>query len=146
MIVTGSDFDSYANLSHEVAHYWWSKADFINEPWLNESFANYSMYLVLEAYDPERYQSILDRDTQTSKDLPPVMDATLFSKNAFPVYYTKGGILLKQLEQRIGKQKMMVLLRHRISKHIESTTAFLDEIETLYGKDDRHYFETLLNE
>ena len=146
MIITGPDFNSYSNLSHEVAHYWWSDADFIEEPWMNESFANYSMYLVEEEFNPTQYPNLLERYKKQAEKAPPVASATLFSENSYPSYYIKGSILLKELEKKIGRKKMMTLLKARIKKNINTTEGFLTEIEKTFGPDTREYFGALLNQ
>ncbi len=146
MIITGTDFNSYSNLSHEVAHYWWSDADFIEEPWMNESFANYSMYLVEEEFNPDQYPKLLERYTKQAEKAPPVANATLFSDNAYASYYIKGSILLKELEKKIGRKKMMTLLKARVKKGITTTEGFLSEIEKTNGPEVREYFDSLLNQ
>jgi hypothetical protein len=145
LIVTGTDFDSYANLSHEIAHYWWNKADFIKEPWLNESFANYSMYLVLEEYDKKTLEVVKTRHQKISEKAPPVAGASLFSKDASNSYYSKGAYLLFQLENKIGRKQMFKLLSSRVSKKLHTTDKFLNELEKIAGKENRVYFEDLLN-
>lgn len=125
MIVTGPDFDDYGDLSHEIAHFWWTGADFIEEPWMNESFANYLMFMVLERFDPESYDKVLDGYRKKAEGVPPVIDATLFANKAFPSYYHKGALLLKALADEIGKEQMQELLRTCIQEDIHSTSGFL---------------------
>jgi hypothetical protein len=144
MIVTGVDFNNYADLSHEIAHYWWSDADFINEPWMNESFANYSMYLVLEKYTPDGYRKLFDRYRKRSEHAIPVMQAKLFTPDSYDSYYVKGSVLLKELEEKIGKDKLTVLLARRVEKNINSTTGFLEELEKLTDRKTRNFFEEIL--
>jgi hypothetical protein len=145
MIITGTDFNDYGNLSHEIAHYWWSKANFIDEPWINESFANYSMYKVLKEFDPEEYQWLLDRNRAYSKKAIPVASASLFAPDSYKSYYHKGAIHLIDLEEKIGDEIMRQLLVSCIEKSIASTDIFLQELETLTNKENRIYFEGLLN-
>jgi len=144
MIITGTDFNDYGNFSHEVAHYWWSKANFINEPWINESFANYSMYLVLKEFDSEDYQRLLGSNRELSKNAIPVASASLFAKDSYHSYYHKGAIHLIDLEEKIGSELMRQLLSSCVEKKINTTENFLQELEKLSNKENRIFFEGLL--
>ncbi|WP_445384412.1 hypothetical protein ACT6NV_10540 [Robiginitalea sp. IMCC44478] len=146
MIITGTDFDDYGNLSHEIAHYWWTGADFMEEPWMNEAFANYSMLLVLEQFDKESAERLLDRYAQQAKGAGSVRSATLFSEKAYLTYYVKATLLLKQLESRIGKSKLQELLEYRVAKGVKTTAGFLDAIEKLADSAARDYFQSLLQD
>ena len=144
MIITGTDFNDYGNISHEIAHYWWSKANFINEPWMNESFANYSMYLVLKEFDSEDYQRLLANNRERSKNAIPVANASLFAADSYNSYYHKGAIHLMALEEKIGSELMRHLLSSCVEKGINSTEKFLQELEKLTNKENRNFFEGLL--
>ncbi|MCX2718098.1 hypothetical protein [Lentiprolixibacter aurantiacus] len=144
LIVTGVDFDSYGNLSHEIAHFWWNKADFIKEPWMNESFANWGMYQVLRKYDKEEYEKVIASDIEIGETAMPVADASLFAPDAYGSYYCKGTVLLLRLEEKIGADAMQKLLSDCVEKNINSTEGFLSELELLTGKEVRSYFENLL--
>lgn len=144
MIVTGTDFNDYGNLSHEIAHFWWSRANFINEPWMNESFANYSMYLVLKAFDIEDYKKILAENREIAKTAIPVIKANLFATDSYNSYYYKGTLHLLSLEEKIGTNIMYRLLSSCVEKNINTTAGFLMELERLTTKEQRAYFEALL--
>ena len=144
LIVTGIDFNDYGNLSHEIAHYWWSKANFINEPWMNESFANFSMYMVLQEFHVKDYQRLVVRNRELSKDAIPVVDASLFAADAYNSYYYKGALHLINLEEKIGSEKMKQLLSSCVEKNINTTEAFLVELESLTSEGERDFFEDLL--
>lgn len=146
MIITGPEFNTFGDLSHEVAHYWWKDADFINEPWMNESFANYSMFLVMEAFDPEDFEQLFEQYRKTALEAPPVGEATLFSDNAYNSYYIKGSVLLKKLEGMIGKEGMKKLLIARVAKQINTTDGFLMELEQATDRETRQRFEQMLQE
>lgn len=144
LIVTGIDFNDYGNLSHEIAHYWWSKANFINEPWMNESFANFSMYMVLREFNVKDYQRLVVRNRELSEDAIPVVDASLFVADAYNSYYYKGALHLIDLEEKIGSEKMKQLLSSSVEKNINTTEAFLVELESLTSEGERNFFEDLL--
>jgi hypothetical protein len=144
MIVTGTDFNDYGNLSHEIAHFWWSRANFIDEPWINESFANYSMYLVLKEYDIEDYKKLMAKNREIAKNAIPVINASLFAEDSFNSYYHKGALHLISLEDKIGPELMRKLLSACVEKRIKTTETFLDELEELTNKEQRNFFEDLL--
>lgn len=144
MIITGPDFDNYADLSHEIAHYWWSGADFIREPWMNESFANYGMYSVLREFDREAFLQLLNKNRARSAGAIPVREAGLFAEDAYVSYYHKGGILLMELEERIGRGQMEALLSECVRRKIKTTEGFLQELQRQNGLQTRNYFEALL--
>jgi|GEM_PF-4611553 len=146
MIITGKDFDSYANLSHEIAHYWWADADFIEEPWLNESFANYSMFSVLEKYDHDAFNTIFSKYKEKSINAPPVQTATLFSNDAYLTYYIKGAVLLKKLETIVGSKTLNTLLKRRVDKEINTTKGLLTELEDLTNSKTLQLFTKLLQD
>lgn len=111
---------------------------------MNESFANYSMFLVQEAFVPEQYSKLFNRYTEIAKDAPPVSTATLFSENSYNSYYTKGAILLKELEQKIGKDKMLTWLELMIKKDVKTTKEALDLLEATTDNSTRLFMEELM--
>ena len=146
MIITGADFNSYGNLSHEVAHFWWSKANFVKEPWMNESFANYSMYQVMEKYVPSDYQALLEKHKTIADDAIPVSEATSFAENAYPSFYYKGAVLLMELEEKIGRDKMNAILASCIENDIATTQGFLRELARITNQEISNVFaESLKN-
>lgn len=145
LIVTGPEFDDYGNLSHEIAHYWWSGADFMNEPWMNESFANYAMYSVLRKFDPEDFERLRERNRERSAQAIPVSEASLFAPDSYTSFYHKGAIHLLELEETIGQDRMQALLSACIGKDIHETAAFLQELERQTNPETRRNFEAMLN-
>ncbi|WP_224490899.1 gluzincin family metallopeptidase [Robertkochia flava] len=145
LIVTGTDFNDHGNLAHEIAHYWWNKASFLVEPWMNESFANYSTYKVLAHFDPEGLEKILKRTRKLTENTIPVSEASQYAPDAFPSYYHKGALHLLALEGEIGEQAMQQLLTTCVDKRVSTTEGFLNELEELAGSEQRIYFEALLD-
>ncbi|CAL2105217.1 conserved hypothetical protein [Tenacibaculum sp. 190524A02b] len=144
MIVTGTDYNDYESLSHEIAHYWWNKANFIKEPWMNESFANYSMYQVLKKFNIEKYEALLTKNRELSKNAIPVVNAHLFASGSYMSIYHKGSIHLIELETKIGTKLMQQLLSICVEKRLKTTEDFLKELEKLTNKETRKFFENLL--
>lgn len=145
MVITGVEFNDYANLAHEIAHFWWNNADFLKEPWLNESFANYSMLLVLKHFDKVTYKRLLTQYEKQAEKPGVVYNAGVFEKDAYPLYYLKGTYLLTLLEEKIGESKMMELLRLRIKDKINTTADLLSTIEKNFGYEVKIYFLELIS-
>jgi hypothetical protein len=113
---------------------------------MNESFANYFMFLVLEQFDPESYTSLVGKYREIASKAPPVATATLFSEGSYQAYYHKGAVLLLDLETGIGKPEMYRLQNKMVSKDIHDTEGFLDALEELTRDEVRKDFEAALNE
>ena len=146
MIITGEDFNDYGNFAHELGHFWWTGANFINEPWLNESFANLSALYVMKKYDFQRYERNFALYKKKAEKKGAVATAGVFENDTYDLYYNKGTYLLTLLEQKIGEKKMMELLEKRIEANINDTNNFLNLIEITAGKENRLYFENLISE
>lgn len=145
VIVSISNADSYGSLAHELSHHWWDKANFLTEAWLNESFAQYSMLLVYEKYKPSIYEKRIIKFEEDSKKLPPISKTGAFSSQSNEVIYTKGVHILKTLEAKIGKEKMIELMSNRIKKSINTTEGLLNELETLTDSKTKNYLKNLLD-
>lgn len=145
-ILLGNTFaGSYASLAHEISHYWWSKADFINEPWMNEAFANYSMLLTLEQLDKELFEDRLGRIEAGAQKGGSISQSNAFDPNGTATNYQKGALLLWNLDAEIGRQEMTTLLRSRIKKGLDTTSSFLGELESQLGASVRSSFESKLD-
>ena len=144
MIVTGTDYNDYESLSHEISHYWWDKGNFIKEPWMNESFANFSMYQVLKEFNTEKYERLLTQNRKLSKNAIPVASASLFARDSYMSIYHKGAIHLIDLEAKIGSKLMQELLSNCVKKRLKTTEDFLQELEALTSIKTRKFFEELL--
>ena len=146
LIVSSPEHDHFGSLSHEVAHYWWNKGDPMDEPWIRESFANYSMFLVMEKFVPDTYKKYIDAYSQRMEGYPSVLENTMFTENSYQVYYYKGAYLLYLLEQRIGRDKMIEFLKFLVDREIDSTSGILNSLEQVTNREDRDYFEALLKQ
>lgn len=134
-ILLGNTFASgYSSLSHEVSHYWWSDADFINEPWMNESFANYSMLLFLESMDSTQFHKQWNRIKEGAVNGGSLRNTTSFDPNGMATYYFKGSQILWQLANKIGRDQFVKLLTQRIGEEINSTDLFLELIGKSHGE------------
>jgi hypothetical protein len=144
LVITGVDFNSYGNYAHEFGHFWWSDASFLREPWLNESFANFSMMQALRKFDlpqAEKSYALFKK----KGDVPgPVSTVGVFDANAYDLYYSKGCYLLLELEEKIGEKKMDKFLQKRIKGKINTTAEVLAALESVTDNATRKAFEEKL--
>jgi len=132
-------------LGHEIAHFWWTGADVNKEDWLNESFAEYSaMMLLREIVDEEAFKSRLEKKAEESKDLPPVWEMERGSRYSEAVLYSKGVVLLYNLDKRVGEEKFLKILKLRIDSNINNTNDFLVLIENETSEEVKEWFVNLL--
>ena len=132
-------------LGHEIAHFWWRGAASNWEDWLNESFAEYSaMILIKELRSKEEFNSRLNIKRSESNNTPPIWEISRNAPLAQQVLYSKGVILLIELEEKIGNNKFLELCRARIDKKTNNTLDFLNLIKDIGGKEIADWFEQSL--
>jgi hypothetical protein len=138
-----TDFIQY--VAHEIAHFWWYGAATNWEDWLNESFAEYSsMRVIRELRGKEEFNAKLNTKRTEATNTPPIWGLSRNDPSAEQVLYSKGVVLLNELEERIGENKFLELCRARIDKEINSTADFLDTIKDIGGKKIADWFEQSL--
>ena len=97
--------------------------------WLNESFATYVSYGVLNSYFPEweiwdkflhgQTDVALERDAlkETDPIEIPGGEHVVINASTAPIIYNKGGSILKQIEGYVGWDNLRSGLRHYLKKH-----------------------------
>jgi aminopeptidase N len=134
-----TDYVQY--LGHEIAHFWWQGATGNWEDWLNESFAEYSaLNLIKELSSKEEFNTKLNIKRSESSNTPPIWGISRSDPSAEQVLYSKGVVLLNELEEKIGKNKFLELYRARIDKKINNTLDFLNLIKDTGGKETADWF------
>lgn len=119
-------------IAHEMAHQWFgnlvSPADW-KFLWLNESFATYFGYGIVDHYYPEwdiweqflngQTQSALDRDSlhETFPIEIPGGEHVVINASTAPLIYSKGGSILRHVEGYVGKENFREGLRHYLKTH-----------------------------
>jgi len=140
-----SNFSYYFKLgiAHELSHTWWQKADMKSwEDWLNESFAEYSTLIYLrERIGTELYIETLERYRQNAENMPAIWGIERTSDSAYTTLYEKGSLVLINLENKLGEEKMAAFLRLLIDKSIDNTADFLIELEGFSSQEIRDWFE-----
>ncbi len=119
-------------IAHEIAHQWFgnlvSPSDW-RYLWLNESFATYFGYGIVDYYYPEwgiwhqflhgQTDIALNRDSllETFPIEIPGGEHVVINVSTAPIIYNKGGSILRQIEGYVGKENFKEGLRHYLKKH-----------------------------
>lgn len=133
-------------VAHEVAHQWWYQIvhnDPVNEPWLDEALAEYSIKLYVEALygnssaenmQYSRWQTRIDGLSNPGLGLDhPVAD---FDSNIVyeTIVYSKGALFYDAIRKRLGSRKFGDFLQEYFQKHrygIVTTADWMAAIEAL---------------
>jgi aminopeptidase N len=121
------------HVAHELAHAWWSAGNPVTEDdWLNESFADYSGLRYVESvFGVAARRSVLDEARADAEKAGPVIGAGRPSQQAL---YSKGPILLFDLDARIGRAKMDQLMARIGRDRPHRTAQFLDALAAVAGQ------------
>jgi hypothetical protein len=117
---------------HEVAHQWWYGVvgnDVLQEPWLDESFANYSTIVCYEdvhgqeeaqrAYQ-ERIGSRYEQIRGSEQDGPvgrSIQDFAEAGQPSGPIIYGKGAVFLDTLRHEVGDEAFFAILREYFQRY-----------------------------
>lgn len=140
--------DHVRYLGHELAHLWWYRADADSwEDWLNESMAEYSALLaVREVAGRSEYERRLAAKREAAEGAPALIGFDRNGSSARTLLYSKGPVLLAELEDRIGRPGILGLARTFRESEVAATAAFLDTLEQLHGAEVREWFEARLRQ
>lgn len=140
------DKDFLRYISHEIAHLWWLNAPVNSwEDWLNESFAEYSALMAIrEKYGEKVYNEFLKKKMKDLDKLPPIFGLNRQSEKAYRVLYDKGPVILSELENKIGREKFLMILRKICLKKVKSTQQLLSMLSRLHLENVRVWFENKL--
>jgi tricorn protease interacting factor F2/3 len=119
-------------IAHEMAHQWFGNLVTPSDwkyLWLNESFATYFGYGIVDHYHPEwgvweqflhgQLDSALERDSlcETIPIEIPGGEHVVINASTAPIIYNKGGSVLRQIEGYIGQENFKKGLRAYLKKH-----------------------------
>lgn len=128
-------------IAHEIAHQWFGNLVTPREweyLWLNESFATYFGFGVVDHYYPEwdlwgRFLNnttnvAFERDglNQTIPIEIPGGGDVVINVSTAPIIYNKGGSILRQIEGYVGSDSFREGLRHYLRKHTYDTATSHD--------------------
>lgn len=130
-------------ICHEFSHAWWSpaKAD-TEDHWLTESLAEYTgMRFVEAAFGVEDRDWYLTRKRETAAKAQPILGGGRRDEDTL---YSKGPVLLFDLEARIGRPKMDAMMARLGRKPPRTTAEFLAVLSEVAGADAAREFEAKL--
>ena len=117
---------------HEVAHQWWYGVvgnDVLQEPWLDESFANYSVVVYYEDIHGQdmahevyqgRMLALYEHVRDANQDGPvgrSIQDFSESQQPSGPIIYGKGAVFLDTLRQEVGDEAFFAILQERYRRH-----------------------------
>jgi Peptidase family M1 domain len=126
-----SSFEINKTISHEVAHFWWNKANTDNwEDWLNEGFAEFSTLLFLQKFSSDAaYLNEVREYKEVSKEVAPVWQMNRSDSNASMTLYRKAPVALANFRNTIGDEAFFNLLKSVHQNKITTTADLLSLIE-----------------
>jgi aminopeptidase N len=150
-------------VTHEVAHQWWYSLvgnDQVNDPWLDESLANFSIvYYYENTYDRNRadlafQQFVQQRYEQirgTERDVAVAQPVAAFAPNDYgPVVYGKGAMFFYTLREELGETLFLDVLRAYLQDRrykLSKAEDFLRVAEQVSGQElDSLYNQWILNQ
>ncbi len=137
------DWKLVGTVAHEFAHGWWWKADPLTEDhWLNESMAEYSSMRFTEATaGAPALKERLDRKRDAAKTAGPIIGKGRPNRAGL---YSKGPLLLFDLDAAIGRAKMDRLLGMLGRDPPRRTADFVAALSQVAGPDAARTFEAVL--
>ncbi|MBE7559890.1 proprotein convertase P-domain-containing protein [bacterium] len=137
-------------VAHELAHQWWGNsitpAEW-SEIWLNEGMASFCEVLWIEATEPARVRSYLERFTEEYLSFERVFAVPvgapeprfLFS----PTIYKKGGWVFHMLRDRVGEAAFDWLLPFApCALHVDPRDVFLDLSQSIDARRHEYVMQT----
>lgn len=131
------------SLVHEIAHSWWSKADFLgSDYWLVEGPAEYTgVRYGRKHFGTAVMAPRLERARTLAASAGPVVRE---GRSPDAAIYSKAMLLLTDLEERLGEQKMDRLLRRVAAADQHTTAVFLAILADEAGPNMANEFEQRL--
>ena len=125
-------------IAHEIVHQWFGNLVTPSDwryLWLNESFATYFGFGVVDYYFPEwdTWDQFISTQTMTAMERDalhetfaieiPGGDHVVINAATAPIIYNKGGSILRQIEGYIGKENFKQGLRKYLKTHAYGSAA-----------------------
>jgi hypothetical protein len=130
-------------VAHELAHSWFSRADFLGEDyWLVEGTAEYvSLRYVEQTLGATALAVLLLPKRADAETAGPVVAGTRAGSAAL---YAKAPLLLFDLERSIGRPKVDMVLRELASREWHTTAVFLEILRMVAGDGPANDFDAAL--
>ena len=119
-------------LGHELAHFWWRHGLYgTYHDFLNEGLAEFSMLLAFrEKYGEKSLLDLTSGFRRKTQDLGSIKSWDIHKMGArTPLLYWKGSLVMFDLLDKIGEEKMYAILRRTSSEKISRYEDFLQIIE-----------------
>jgi hypothetical protein len=131
-------------IAHELAHLWLSNANATTtDRWLDESTAEYAgLRYVEDAFGKEERDRLLEPKRAEAAKAPPLLGGAPTGAGL----YSKGPLLLFELETRIGREAMDRLIGEVARRRIGRTPDFLAALARLTTPADAGWFEAKLRQ
>lgn len=118
-------------VAHEAAHQWWYGlvgSDQLDAPWLDESLANYSMYIYFQATKPAeeankiKQLAFLDayhdlQQNHLDRGVGGPVAGFKSQSDYVAVVYGKGPLFFDAVRERVGDDAFFAALRHYAARH-----------------------------
>ena len=121
----------FRQLSHEIAHFWWRHGilDTYHE-FLSEGLAEFSMLMTFqEKYGEERLRALAKYYKRKSKELGSIRSWDNQNRQErHPYLYYKGSLVMLDLLDKIGEEKLYAILRRTASEKVSRYEDFLSII------------------
>jgi hypothetical protein len=130
-------------IAHEFAHAWWAPVDPNTEDrWLQESIAEYvSLRYVESALGAAARDELLVRKREIAKTAKAILGQ---GSRTDAELYSKGPLLLMELEERIGRANLDRVLRELAANPPTVTAQFMEALAKVAGEDAARAFEARL--
>jgi hypothetical protein len=137
------DYGPASLAAHETAHAWWDAADPMTDNyWLVESLAEYSsMRYIGHVFGPKILALRISKKQEEAKGAPPILG---HGRPTRADLYGKGPLLLFQLQDQIGQQKMDKVLAILGRKPPHVTDDFLQVLAKVAGPKAAENFKQML--
>jgi hypothetical protein len=119
-------------VAHEAGHIWWLGANAQSEDnWVNESFAEYSALRYVEAaFGIEERRAAMARFGERAAQSGAMIG---HGRPKSAAVYSRGPLLLFELEERIGRARMDAYLRALATEPSKTTASALRHLSTIAG-------------
>jgi len=131
---------SAETIAHELSHMWFGNLVTMawwNDLWLNESFATFLAYEILDGWQPDwrvwhafahRREEALEQDALSTSHAiaPPVRNANEAHENFDAITYTKGASVLRMLERYLGSEVFREGIQLYLRRHREGAATASD--------------------
>jgi hypothetical protein len=146
-LTVGSDMNSYSALGHEIAHHWALTSDnYQLAPWIDEGLANYMMLTTLKAVDSNACNRMIAYFEKGIKGIGAVSGTTMFSPNAFKIYYDKAAVVFWNLGKEIGEEKMYEWIRKSLKRKANNEEKLLSGLAEIAGEEVMNRFKQQLRD